>query len=497
MVQVKREPVPFGNFQQSGHESMAGASPLAVNVVADAAGAVHRRPATGPRARGAPLVSEVSPIVGLHSTALGRLFAVDAPAPFSRIYEIAGTSVYNLSELPQTQLLGGRRPVFAETEAMLVIAAGAVPTKVLLSTPAQASPLGGVPASASHVVAHESRLLINDVASRNTVHYSWQASGSSIAGHEDWHIEEDNPDSGGFFLAEARPDPVVALHENTNEIFAFGTTNLQIYTANADSGGFTYLAANAREFGCSAPYSVIKYDQNFAFIDGYRRVVVTDGRDFQVISQDIQQTLDDIVDFSDAFGYRVTLGPVDALCWCSPKDGRTFAYQISSKSWALWMSWDDATNNFSPLLIRCAIRVPETGVVLAGCANIDQMVGTVPTGNVYTLRNDKFVDESVSGKIVARVDTGFLDRGTNGRKLCRALRLTWRGSPGPDTAAFVQWRDDGGPWEHQRQIEIGYGSEVILRSLGVYRRRQWRVTFEGEAELVLVRAEEEFELLAV
>lgn len=481
---VKREPVSFGNVQESGHEELGGASPLAVNVIVDGTGAVHRRPAAVPSDRfggGSEQVSEESAIVALHSTAGGRLFAVDAPTPYSRIYEI-DQGVVNLSSGDTSLIVGGRRPIIAETEAMLAIAAGNAIQKVLLTTPAASSRLGGGSPLASHVIAHGSRLLANDVRSTSLVHFSDQAAGDETAGHEDW-----TSDDAGFFSADARPDPVVGLHENTNEVFAFGTTNLQIFT-RSDSAAITFAPSNAREFGCSAPYSVVRWDQSFGFVDNHRRIVLTDGREYQVISSDIQQTLDSIPDMSDAFGYRVTLGPVDALCWCVPSDGRTFAYQVSSKGWAIWQGWDDGTNNYRPWPVRCALRIPETGENLVG-------VEGVGVGFVYELSNATYQD--AFGRIVARVDTGYIDRGTSGRKLCRALRLTWRGTPSTDTSAFVQWRDDAGPWEDPRPVEIGNSSEVILRSLGVYRRRQWRVIFSGSAQLVLVRAEEEFELLAV
>jgi hypothetical protein len=511
----------FGSVQQSGHEELAGASPLAVNVIVDAVGAVHRRPGLFPRSDGdlatgpefvPDQVSAVSPIVALHSTAKGRVFAVDAPAPFSRIYELKGMQVVNHSEVSDELLGGGRRPTIAETEAIVVFAAGGLPVKLTLNGSTVVSLLGGGPPQGSHVIAQAERLLMNDVVSDspNTVRYSRTASGSSYAGHEDWRVDIEDLGAGGGFTASARPDPVVALHENTNEVFAFGTTNLQIYTANPNAHDpardYVFIPGNTREFGCSAPYSIIKYDQNFAFIDQYRRIMMTDGREFQYLSQDIQQTLDDISDLSDAFGYRVTLGPVDALCWSSPRAGRTFAFQLPTKSWSLWLSWDNGTNNFYNWLVRCAIRVPETGEMLVG-GPVQRSTGpTGPitpasvadpaTGDVYALNNHRFYDFYPTNKIVARVDTGFIDRGTSGRKLCRALRMTWRGTPSTDTSATLEWRDDGGSWEHPRQIEIGYNSEVILRSLGVYRRRQWRVTFSGQNELVLARAEEEYELLS-
>ena len=299
----------FGNIQQSGHEELAGAAPHAVNVIVDAAGSVHRRPAitqrddrdpsTLPGESWTDMVSAEGPIVALHSTAQGRVFAIDAPNPASRIYELAGHHVHNLSVASEGQTYG-QRPIIAETEAMLAIAAGGPPMKVLLGTPATVSPLAGAP-RATHIIAHSGRLLANNLDSLNMIRYSATAYGSSIAGHEDW-----GSDNAGFFNADARPDPVEALHESTNEVFGFGTTNLQIFIATDDPAN-RFAAANAREFGCSAPYSVVKYDQSFGYVDQYRRIMLTDRRDFRCISQTSNRPLTSSTE--RRVGYRVTLGP--------------------------------------------------------------------------------------------------------------------------------------------------------------------------------------------
>jgi hypothetical protein len=59
------------------------------------------------------------------------------------------------------------------------------------------------------------------------------------------------------------------------------------------------------------------------------------------------------------------------------------------------------------------MRVPETGEMLVGCAVPD---GIDALGDIYALSNRVFVDAAATNnRVVARVDAGFIDRGTSGR----------------------------------------------------------------------------------
>jgi hypothetical protein len=69
---------------------------------------------------------------------------------------------------------------------------------------------------------------------------------------------------------------------------------------------------------------------------------------------------------------------------------------------------------------------------------------------------------------------------------------------GPEPTAILSWRDDEDEWSPG--IEVGLGDPgdrnpvVLLRSLGTYRRRQWRIDFDGDSEFALASANEEFEV---
>jgi hypothetical protein len=475
--------IPFAPAQETGWSELAGAGGEAMNVVIDGKGAVRRRPGIAPYFNSEDTALPVSdPVSGLHASVGGRTFLTTKNLQLQPLFRITRDNVFDLDKA----VVGDNRPTFAETQTLIVSCAGTRLVKVDLSTDA-AENLGGSPPKSTHVVANASRLASIEVTNpdlRDNFNYSAPQTGTGIAGYETWQ-GAGGSDSGPF-PSNARPDPIVALHENTNELFAFGSTNLQLFSPDPQS---VYAPTNTREFGCIAPYSVIKDDQSFAWLDHLRRIVHSDGRSFKVISDPIKQVLDDMVRVDDAFGYRVVRGAVDALVWVFPSDGRTFAFQRGG-GWAQWSSWNAASNGWGQFAVSALTTEVSTG------ANI---VGTLD-GRVGELRNSEHTD--LGSAINAHVTTGFINHDTSRRKNCRAVRVVMKrgANPGPNApVAQLTWRDGLGDWGQPLMISLGDHSErdivVQLRSLGVYRERQWRFTFMGNEELVLGSVIETFDVL--
>jgi hypothetical protein len=459
-------------------EPLAGAGVVSMNVVADQSGAVTRRPGIATYAEAPETAVNAAGIEGLFATDDGKLLAV-SPGPGRAFYEIGGGSALELA----AALPGTARPVFAQTEMLVVLAGGRDLLKYERAS-RTVSPLGGNPPLATHVIAHASRLLANDVTVNKTaVRYS-----STFIGNTDYSGAENWPFAppAGFITAEARPDNVVAVHENTNNVFVFGQGTLQVYGPDASA---VYLPEATREYGCGAPYSVIKQDQAFAWLDQFQRFVVSDGRSIKVISEPIAKTLESMDTYSDCYGYRVMTGPVDALVWTFPTDGRTFVYQVGS-GWGQWSGWNPATTGFAPFTVLSHHLRQDTDV---------NVVGTTD-GFIGELTTDALTD--LGSPIKAYVETGYVSRGTDQKKHCQCVRFAFRrgtvtGGTGPQ--AFFSYRDQPGPWEPSIAIDLGRSGDthpvLEFRSLGTYRRRQWRFEFTGTEELVLVSASEDFEVL--
>lgn len=470
------EPIPFGSAQRSGLEELAGAGVVSMNVYTDDLGTVRRRPGISVYSEATTEQIDPDGLSGIFVTDSGQVLAVGGGKK-RWIYEVTTNGVRQLS----TPLPGLGRPTFAQTEMLVVIAGGSYMLRYVRSDGSTAL-LGGDPPQASHVIAMNLRLLGNDaVLDKTKVRFSDISQGTlSYAGHEDWTAT--NPVTAGSFTAESRPDPVVAIGENTNEIFVWGSNSTQLW---APDPTFGFAPTSTTEFGLGAPYSPVKADQHFFWLDQYRRFIMSDGRTRNDTSGDIAATIDSIETFSDCFGYRVTEGPMDAVAWTFPTDGRTFAFQKGSG----WAQWSGYNKNWTRFKVNASCYNPIDGATL------------VATTDGYIGKFDPSATTDLGDPINAYTVTGYIDRGTDQKKWCRCVRLSLRrgcvtGATGPQ--AWLCWRDRPGAWQGRVPVDLGRSgdTEIVVecRSLGVYRRRQWMFEFSGSEELVLVRASEDFEV---
>lgn len=469
--------IPFVNQQASGSDRLSGASPVSMNVILEPNGAVRRRPGIVAHPSAPASVIDANGLVGLHQSLDGSFFSVGAAGAERPIYKIAGGSAVSLSPVgTPTGVRGALRPTFAETEMLLVIAGGLDMQKVELA-PAVSSRLGGSPPLASHVIANSQRIIANDTTlDRTKVRYSGTAQGTvTYAGHEQWLV---GAGTAGFFTAEARPDPIVAIGESTNEMFVWGTETTEVYSPDSV---LRFARVAAMENGLGAPASVVKADQVFIWLDQQKRFVAGNARDFEVISGPIQRTLDEISNVSDCFGYRVRVGPCDALVWTFPSDGRSFAFQQGS-GWGQWSGWDGS--NWSRMVVN-------------GAAGVDAVVTT--TGRMGQFSSSAQTD--LGEPIRAFVESGAQNHKTDAMKDCKRVMLALRRGETSEVAGqqgALWYSDRPGHWELAGPIDLGGSGEtdivVEFPSLGSYRRRNWRVEFSGSDEFVLLGASEEFEV---
>lgn len=456
------ETIHFGNRQQTGDSSLAGAPGVAFNVVVDGAGAVRRRPGLA-EWDGFPASAPVAErIDGIHAFQ-GDLYYVTEIRKFFQV-SAGVASNFSLSGAPSF-LAGTSRPSFAETQFRLVIAGGLSPSKID-SGATQAALLGGSPPNSSEVIALSSRVMTNDLTSAVTAGRI-SVSGTGNAGNETWN--------GRFVTAEARPDAVVALRENSNEAFAFGETTLQVFTPDASTVLAPQRAVNR---GCAAAGSVIRAGEYFAWLDDEDQFVVSDGRTIDEPSTPVSATLETIETVDDCWGFRLNTDQFDVLAWKFPTDGRTFAYQREG-GWAQWSGWDPAQGHVA-FPITAHYYWPTERLHLAGLED----------GRI--VKFDSTANTDLGDTIKAEVTTGFINHGTDAWKFADALHLTFKRGQTPGSTeplVFLSWRDDLGAFCAPRQIGLGNTGDYVvtktLRSLGRYRRRQWKLEFTADVEFVI------------
>lgn len=529
-AEAQLQPIPFGPTLETSSEEISGGSPEAYNVIADARGVIRKRPGLAAYSVAPATAVDASGVLGLYlteqrvahttgtatvsGTHAGVLYAVGATVNASggghntgrNVYRIAGgtatlvgTGAANQDRLSTPAAIATTRfprPTFAETEALLVIAGGAEMGKIdirpeTFSAPNFTNPnpayhqmsfLGGCPPLASHVFCNSSRICANDTQLDQTkVRYSDITQGIvDFSPHETW---DPSPGAAGFFTAEARADSIVACTENTNDVFIFGRSSLQLFSPD---GTTTFAPSVTREAGCLAAYSPVKVDDKYMWLDHLTRWVSSDGRQWDDLGGPIQATFDGLTNPSDCYAYRYSESFSDCVVLRFEADQETLVLQPNI-GWSRWALHDTASDAFTMFPVLCHHMRPDGGLNVVGLSS----------GVICTLSLDNLTD--LGAAIVAYVSTGFVDRGSDNLKQSLAVYLTFKRTQAlsEGVVCYLDYRDDLSTEWTTLTVDLGVDDgnlspTIPVRSLGVYRRRQWRFRFPDAAGLFLVRATESF-----
>jgi len=465
-------PLMFGNQQASGDSPLAGASPFAVNVVVDGKGAVRRRPGISAWSGFPTTIPEASQVDGITSFQ-GDVYYVTTSRNIYKVNTGAASATSLSTGGASTQLDDFGRPVFAETSFRLVIAGGGLPSKVD-SGSAVAARLGGSPPRSTQVIALASRLYTDSLTEAATVGQI-PFSDPGDAGNESW-------DPINFVSAEARPDPIRTLRENSNEAYVWGSTTLQVFTPDPT----TILApGRALNRGTAAPHSVIRVDENFCWLTELRQIVMSDGRSVDVLSAPISATLETFSTVNDCWGFRANIDQFDCTVHVFPTDGRALANQDGG-GWAQWQGWSGSGYTALPITAHYLLADETTKTHLVGLA----------TGQIAKL--DTSAGTDLGATIKAEAATGFQSFGTDAYKHAQELLLTFKRGVSTTTEpqALLSWRDDFGAYCDPIRLGLGTTGDNVftipVRSLGSFRRRDWKMEFTDAADYVLAGAQLNF-----
>jgi hypothetical protein len=337
------------------------------------------------------------------------------------------------------------------------------------------------------VLTNSSRILANDTQLDTTkIRFSDITQGIvDYTPHETW---DPSPGAAGFFTAEARADSVVAVAENTNDVFVFGRSSLQLFSPDPS---VTFAPSVTREIGCLAAYSPVKWDDKYAWLDHLTRIVTSDGREWNDAGGPIQATLDQLDNPSDCYAYRYSESFADCLVFRFEQDQETLVLQPGI-GWSRWALHDAQSDTFTMFPVLCHHMRPDGGLNVVGLED----------GTIRTLSLDNETD--LGDPIVAYVSTGFVDRDSDHFKQTLAVHLVFKRTQAltEGVVCYLDYRDDlSDEWttlDIDLGVEDGNLSPVIpFYSLGTYRRRQWRFRFPDSSGLFLVRALEKFVTLDV
>jgi hypothetical protein len=482
---MTEKPIPFINAMSASVPELGGGSQSVMNVITRGNGSLVRRPGVEDYSQAPGYAIHSGEISAVHETLDGELYAIGEQQPERQFYRIRPGGATALTGASGS-LRGTKRPVLTETQMLLVAAGGDNMRAVNLGND-YIIPVGSSAPKATHVLINKNRLVANDVElDTSVVRYSEQAIGNTwpssdgYVGHTLWYYG--GIGTAGYFTAEARPDPVVAIKDTVGELVVFGSTTTSVYAPEAADSSLIWSPVGVLETGCCAPYSPIHHRELFFWLDHRRRFVVGDGSSVKDIGQQIQSELDSLGTVDDCWGFVYQESNVVCLVWVFPTDGVAYAYQEDS-GWSRWAGW---TGNWSPLVVSSHHQR------FAGAENI---VGTTG-GRVANLTMS--ADDDLGDTVRAYVETGYISHETQARKTCDVVSFRLRrgapGSSGPH--AFFGYRDRPGPWRSRIPIDLGVSGEtepvVRFYGLGVYRQRQWFFEFSGSERLELLGASETF-----
>lgn len=471
---VKESTISFCDGQSS-LEELSGASPIQWNLLKDPGGAIMQRPGLRTWSMFPETVPNASPVVQMYAWRTFLIYVCEDRT----IWAVYGPGdVRALSDATAaTQLDGSLRPVFAYDSQRVVITGGGAPQK--WEGAGLAARLGGSPPTSTHIAYSAQRFIVS--LYDNTGILQWTPPG--VGNHETWTVA--GVGAGGFSEAEAAPDPVQAMHVNTNEVYAFGTSTLQVLVPDPSAD---FSVASTIGVGCGARYSVVEVDGTWAWLDAERNFVTSDGRGFKFISDPLMsKALAALGTVDDCWGFRARIGSFDLIVWVFPEEKRTICYDRTAEKWSEWKGW--TSSEWSEWLGRSYYYWPEHNVHLVGLQD----------GRIAEMTFGTYGDMGSGIKGISR--TGFMDDGTSVRKLCQRVDLTLRrGATLPGVTPPIvelRYRNDLGGFSDAVNYSLGaadYNPTIQKWSLGMYRDRQWELTFQNNAEFVLTNARATCEL---
>lgn len=465
--------IPFDDQEASGLDQLAGAPSLMSNNMTDIANVRKPRPGIGTWAPFPATPPVASPVVAMTSLGDFLVFVTED----RQVWSITASGVVAaLSDATlASKVAGSLKPIAQKLRTQVLIVGGGLPQAtdgLTVSAPIEAPPLSSDPnpPEAKAIAAIATRVVLAPNNDSGTV--QWSAPNSTTS----W-------DPLNFAEAEAKPDIVVTIASNTNELFVFGSETTQVFSPDPV---VAFAPGRTLNVGILAGYSLVEVDDHFGFLDRERRFVLTDGRSFSddesVLSKPIESVLRGMATVADCWGFRMRTDRWDACVWFFPTEGRGFIWNRRNNGWSDWRS---------SVTITSAYYWPEQNVFLVGLA----------TGQIAQLTADATTDLGQPIKI--ELITGFVDRDTDNLKKCDAVKLVFkRGDTAQSSTAphvQVSWRDDLGAFCTPSTLDLGnagdYNPTLELRSLGQYRRRQWRIVYTADAGFTFVGAREQFQVL--
>ena len=314
------------------------------------------------------------------------------------------------------------------------------------------------------------------------------------------------------------PDNLVSLVCDHGQVYLLGEKTSEVW---ADVGTFPFpfqrIPGSSSEHGISAPFSVSRLGNSFAYLAknnrGQAEIVMMNGYfPTRISTHAVENTLLDQY-VGDAVAYTYQLEGHETYVISFPTLDLTWAYDIATQMWHKWL-WVDDLNIYHRHRSNCSAFFQ--GIVLVGDWENGQIYQLDPnnyTDNGQTIRRLRRAPHLVTDlqrqyfdemQIQFQPGVGLTGNSTSaysptsaiagyavaGLAVCGQATLETVGS---DPQAMLRWSNDGGStWSNEHWQTIGkigkYQNRIIWRRLGWSRDRIFEVVVTDPIKAAIISA---------
>jgi hypothetical protein len=302
-----------------------------------------------------------------------------------------------------------------------------------------------------------------------------------------------------YGTADGASDLLVTLIVNQRQVYLIGEVTTEVWTdvgnviAGITSFPFQRVPGTSSQSGIDAKFSLSRLGETFACVAkdnrGSATIEMMQGYTWVRISTHAveQSLIDSVTDDAIAYTYQIEGHEMYVVTFPSVGEyGLTWVYDLTTKSWHKWLSWDSDLGVYKRHRSNCA----------AFFAN-KNLVGDFENGKIYSLDNSVYTD---NGNTIRRLRRAIHLTQDLQRQYFDSFQIQFQPGVGLNLGqgqtpqAMLRWSNDGGStFSNEHWVSIGkignYVNRALWRRLGWSRDRIFEVVISDPVKAVIVSAE--------
>lgn len=337
------------------------------------------------------------------------------------------------------------------------------------------------PTTVSWVAEIDKYLVANE---DDTERFWW----SEISLPKDWQAN--------YASAETKFDLLKSMSVSGAELYLWGDKTIELWaTTGSTTTPFARELQGYVDSGIGARFSLAFCGGRWFFIDDLAQILHMVGRETRVFSPTLNTYIQNHFDvISDAIGHRIVFGGNEYYMISFPAEEKTIICDVQKGGWYELGYWKSSKAVFQHYLSSGACYATNWKMML---------VGDRRTGKIYKLDPNTHTDDDDTQRSMLRTprdDSGAPGVTKHQKSLTISLVRTATPTDMSDVELTIKWRDnDNTEWKNERTLTMGVpgktGLTKTIKSLGMYKNRQYEIVMHGDNPFAISRLQEEVEYL--